>query len=150
MEHVVYFSPRWHAILGRPEPTGDEDPSVWFDLVHGDDVLRLRAAIDAHVAEARAALDDLYATDTDGWIQYSAPEWAQKVVKAIEAIGPEMIVLSTDYGWNSELPRPAAGLHEYVDALQPTFELDEEQALASADEVTSFVDAPPEDPELDW
>jgi len=39
------------------------------------------------------------------------------VVKAIEAIGPEMIVLSTDYGWNSELPRPAAGLHAYVDAL---------------------------------
>jgi hypothetical protein len=39
------------------------------------------------------------------------------VVKAIEAIGAERIVLSTDYGWNSELPRPAAGLHEYVDAL---------------------------------
>jgi hypothetical protein len=40
-----------------------------------------------------------------------------EVVKAIEAIGPERIVLSTDYGWNSELPRPAAGLLEYVDAL---------------------------------
>jgi microsomal dipeptidase-like Zn-dependent dipeptidase len=39
------------------------------------------------------------------------------VVKAIDAIGPEMVVLSTDYGWNSELPRPAAGLHAYVDAL---------------------------------
>jgi hypothetical protein len=39
------------------------------------------------------------------------------VVKAIEAIGSARIVLSTDYGWNSELPRPAAGLHEYVDAL---------------------------------
>jgi short-subunit dehydrogenase len=44
------------------------------------------------LAEARAALDDLDATDTDGWIQYSAPEWAQKVVKAIEddddVVGP--------------------------------------------------------------
>lgn len=40
-----------------------------------------------------------------------------EVVKAIEAIGPDRIVLSTDYGWNSELPRPAAGLHAYVDAL---------------------------------
>jgi len=39
------------------------------------------------------------------------------VVKAIGVIGPEMIVLSTDYGWNHELPRPAAGLHAYVDAL---------------------------------
>ena len=39
------------------------------------------------------------------------------VAKAINAIGPEMVVLSTDYGWNDELPRPAAGLHAYVDAL---------------------------------
>lgn len=38
-------------------------------------------------------------------------------MKAIQAIGAERIVLATDYGWNSELPRPAAGLHEYVDAL---------------------------------
>ncbi len=39
------------------------------------------------------------------------------VVKAIEAIGPEHVVLATDYGWNDELPRPAPGLHGYVDAL---------------------------------
>jgi hypothetical protein len=39
------------------------------------------------------------------------------VVKAIEAIGPEHVVLATDYGWTSDLPRPAAGLHAYVDAL---------------------------------
>jgi hypothetical protein len=39
------------------------------------------------------------------------------VVKAIQAIGPARVVLATDYGWNSELPRPAAGLHAYVDAL---------------------------------
>jgi len=43
----------------------------------------------------------------------SVPE----VVKAIDAIGPEMVVLSTDYGWSNQLPRPAAGLHSYVDAL---------------------------------
>jgi diguanylate cyclase (GGDEF)-like protein/PAS domain S-box-containing protein len=46
----IYFSPRWHAILGRPERSGDEDPAAWFDLVHDDDLLRLRAAIDAHLA----------------------------------------------------------------------------------------------------
>jgi hypothetical protein len=43
----------------------------------------------------------------------SVPE----VVQAVGAIGPEMVVLSTDYGWTKELPRPAAGLHSYVDAL---------------------------------
>ena len=46
----IYFSPRWRAILGQTERSGDEDPAAWFDLVHSDDVLRLRAAIDAHVA----------------------------------------------------------------------------------------------------
>ena len=40
-----------------------------------------------------------------------------EVVQAIDAIGPQMVVLSTDYGWNEELPRPAVGLHSYVDAL---------------------------------
>ena len=46
----IYFSPRWHAILGQSERSRDEDTSAWFDLVHSDDLLRLRAAIDAHVA----------------------------------------------------------------------------------------------------
>ncbi|HEY2770405.1 MAG TPA: EAL domain-containing protein [Solirubrobacteraceae bacterium] len=46
----LYLSPRWHAILGREERPEPEDPSVWFELIHGDDLLRLRAAIDAHVA----------------------------------------------------------------------------------------------------
>jgi diguanylate cyclase (GGDEF)-like protein/PAS domain S-box-containing protein len=46
----IYFSPRWHEILGRPEHSDDDDPCVWFDLVHADDLLRLRAAIDAHLA----------------------------------------------------------------------------------------------------
>ncbi len=46
----IYFSPRWHTLVGRSERPGEEDPAAWFDLVHPDDVLRLRAAIDAHLA----------------------------------------------------------------------------------------------------
>jgi diguanylate cyclase (GGDEF)-like protein/PAS domain S-box-containing protein len=46
----IYFSPRWHAILGRPDQAGDDDPGVWFNLVHSDDLLRLRSAIDGHLA----------------------------------------------------------------------------------------------------
>jgi diguanylate cyclase (GGDEF)-like protein/PAS domain S-box-containing protein len=45
----MYFSPRWHAILGLPDGL-DAPPSAWFDLVHREDLLRLRAAIDAHLA----------------------------------------------------------------------------------------------------
>jgi diguanylate cyclase (GGDEF)-like protein/PAS domain S-box-containing protein len=46
----IYYSPRWHAILGRREPTGDEDPSAWFGLVHQDDLERLQCAIEDHLA----------------------------------------------------------------------------------------------------
>jgi len=45
----IYFSPRWRAILGQPDEPHDEDPSVWFDLVHPDDLGRLRSAIEAHL-----------------------------------------------------------------------------------------------------
>lgn len=41
----------------------------------------------------------------------------REVVRAIDAIGSRQIVLSTDYGWTDELPRPAIGLLDYVDAL---------------------------------
>jgi PAS domain S-box-containing protein len=45
----IYLSSEWHALLGRSEPAGERDPSDWFELVHPDDQLRLRVAIDAHV-----------------------------------------------------------------------------------------------------
>jgi PAS domain S-box-containing protein len=46
----IYLSHRWHAILGLQEPTEDSYPQRWFDLVHPDDLLQLRAAIDAQLA----------------------------------------------------------------------------------------------------
>jgi diguanylate cyclase (GGDEF)-like protein/PAS domain S-box-containing protein len=47
----IYFSPRWHAILGRAggADSADDDPAAWLDLVHAADVLRLRGAIEAHL-----------------------------------------------------------------------------------------------------
>jgi diguanylate cyclase (GGDEF)-like protein/PAS domain S-box-containing protein len=46
----IYFSSRWHAILGHPEQSSEEPPSAWFELVHEEDLPRLRAAIAAHHA----------------------------------------------------------------------------------------------------
>jgi diguanylate cyclase (GGDEF)-like protein/PAS domain S-box-containing protein len=46
---AVYFSPRWHAILGRASPAGDQPPAAWLDLVHPGDAARLRSAIRAHL-----------------------------------------------------------------------------------------------------
>jgi diguanylate cyclase (GGDEF)-like protein/PAS domain S-box-containing protein len=53
----VYFSPRWHMMLGRPELVDDQRPSVWFDLVHPSDVAVLRAALEAHVRGAVSPLE---------------------------------------------------------------------------------------------
>jgi diguanylate cyclase (GGDEF)-like protein/PAS domain S-box-containing protein len=47
---LIYFSPRWHAILGRREQSREAPPSAWFELVHDEDMPRLRAAIEAHLA----------------------------------------------------------------------------------------------------
>ncbi|MBV9311751.1 MAG: diguanylate cyclase, partial [Solirubrobacterales bacterium] len=55
--NLIYFSPRWHAILGHREQSDHEPPEAWFNLVHPDDLLRLRAAIDAHIAGHTAHLE---------------------------------------------------------------------------------------------
>jgi diguanylate cyclase (GGDEF)-like protein/PAS domain S-box-containing protein len=53
----IYFSPRWREILGQPEGTEDDDPAAWLDLVHPEDLLRLRAAIAAHLDGRTAHLE---------------------------------------------------------------------------------------------
>jgi hypothetical protein len=39
------------------------------------------------------------------------------VLGAVRAIGPGRVVLSTDYGWTRDLPRPAPGLVGFADVL---------------------------------
>ncbi len=46
---LIYFSPRWRAILGRSAHAQEDGPSAWFDLVDADDLPRLRHAIDDHL-----------------------------------------------------------------------------------------------------
>jgi diguanylate cyclase (GGDEF)-like protein/PAS domain S-box-containing protein len=49
----VYFSPRWHALLGLSEGPNLPDagvPETWFDRVHEDDLPGLRLAIEAHLS----------------------------------------------------------------------------------------------------
>jgi hypothetical protein len=41
----------------------------------------------------------------------------QEVMEMIRTIGPSRVCLSTDYGWSNEVPRPAEGLREFLDAL---------------------------------
>ncbi len=46
----IYLSERWLAILGRDHPAGEHPLERWFELVHSDDLLPLREAIDSHLA----------------------------------------------------------------------------------------------------
>lgn len=50
---VVYYSPRWQALLGLEDDPGlleGGDPAVWFSRVHEDDLPGLRLAIEAHLS----------------------------------------------------------------------------------------------------
>ncbi|HEX3615745.1 MAG TPA: EAL domain-containing protein [Solirubrobacteraceae bacterium] len=53
----IYLSHRWHAILGLEEPVDAPLPDRWLELVHPDDALQLRAAIDSHLADRTAHLE---------------------------------------------------------------------------------------------
>lgn len=46
---TIWFSARWHAILGRPHPDGDQPSATWLDLVHPADLERLQAALRFHL-----------------------------------------------------------------------------------------------------
>jgi diguanylate cyclase (GGDEF)-like protein/PAS domain S-box-containing protein len=46
----IYFSPRWHAMLGLPPDAEYTRPEQWFDRVHAHDLPSLRAALEAHFA----------------------------------------------------------------------------------------------------
>ncbi|MDQ6744845.1 MAG: EAL domain-containing protein [Actinomycetota bacterium] len=53
----VYYSPRWHTILGRPEVSSDQQSATWFELVHPEDLARLRATIELHLDGESAHLE---------------------------------------------------------------------------------------------
>jgi len=45
------------------------------------------------------------------------PDEENKVAATIGAIGANHVVLSSDYGWNQNMPNPAPGLRNYIDRL---------------------------------
>lgn len=47
----VYLSPRWKELLGYAEHELPHSLSVWYDLVHADDLPRLKAEIATHLSD---------------------------------------------------------------------------------------------------
>ncbi len=45
----IYLSARWKSILGYREDEIDATPESWFELVHPEDLPRLKAEIDSHL-----------------------------------------------------------------------------------------------------
>ncbi len=54
----VYLSPRWKAMLGYAEDEIRGSPDQWLNRVHPEDVERVKAAINAHVAGLTPQLED--------------------------------------------------------------------------------------------
>src|SRR5207248_416181 len=79
----IYFSPRWHAILGRLERPGDADPTAWFELVHHEDVMRLRAAIDAHLAGRTPHLE------SEHRVRHANGSWRWVLTRGLAIRGPD-------------------------------------------------------------
>ena len=81
----IYLSPRWHATLGRADMphTDSEDPAVWFDLVHSEDLLRLRAAIDAHLAGQTEHLE------SEHRIRHADGAWRWVLARGLAICGPD-------------------------------------------------------------
>ncbi len=46
----MHFSDRWKALLGYADAFASDRPDAWFDLVHPDDVGRLRREINQHLS----------------------------------------------------------------------------------------------------
>ena len=45
----LYYSPRWKSMLGYEESEIGISPDEWFKRVHPDDVMRLKAELNAHI-----------------------------------------------------------------------------------------------------
>ncbi|MHB8690939.1 MAG: putative bifunctional diguanylate cyclase/phosphodiesterase [Solirubrobacteraceae bacterium] len=78
----IYFSPRWHAILGRSEPQGDESLELWLELVHADDVERLRASIDLHLVGQTSHLE------SEHRMRHADGSWRWVLTRGLAIRGP--------------------------------------------------------------
>jgi microsomal dipeptidase-like Zn-dependent dipeptidase len=63
----------------------------------------------------------------------------RQVTDMIRTIGPSRCTLSTDYGWTTAVPHPAASMHEFLEALWGEgLTEDEVQAMVSTNPARLF------------
>jgi diguanylate cyclase (GGDEF)-like protein/PAS domain S-box-containing protein len=106
----VYFSPRWHAILGQPE-SEDHDPATWFDLVHADDVPSLRAAIASHLTDHSPHLQ------SEHRIRHADGTWRWVLVRGLAIRGENGVATRMAGSLSDITDRRRAELQLQYDAL---------------------------------
>jgi diguanylate cyclase (GGDEF)-like protein/PAS domain S-box-containing protein len=79
----IYFSPRWHAILGRLDADGDESLDAWLELTHPDDVARLRGSIELHLSGHTPHLE------SESRMRHADGSWRWVLTRGLAIRGPD-------------------------------------------------------------
>jgi diguanylate cyclase (GGDEF)-like protein/PAS domain S-box-containing protein len=113
----IYFSPRWHAILGRAgglDAAVDDDAAAWFGLVHSGDVLRLRGAIEAHLEGRTPHLQ------SEHRMRHADGAWRWVMTRGLAIRGPDGIPTRMAGSLSDVTDRRIAQLRLQHDALHDT------------------------------
>jgi diguanylate cyclase (GGDEF)-like protein/PAS domain S-box-containing protein len=113
----IYFSPRWHAILGRAgglDVAVDDDAAAWFGLVHSGDVLRLRGAIEAHLEGRTPHLQ------SEHRMRHADGAWRWVMTRGLAIRGPDGIPTRMAGSLSDVTDRRIAQLRLQHDALHDT------------------------------
>jgi hypothetical protein len=126
VRHILDLVAQYDAILATGHITADENYKIAREFARRGHVVITHAgepAAGPHLTQAQCAelaalgaFIELTAQECVPHLGYP-PCPVKEVARRIEAIGPNKVVLSTDYGYSTEVPRPAPGMRDYLDGL---------------------------------
>ena len=126
IHEIIAMVAKHDAILATGHITADENYAVIREFARRGRVIVTHAgepAAGPHLTGAQCA----ELANLGAFIELTAQECVphlgyppcplKEVAERIDAIGPQKCVLSTDYGYSTEVPRPAPGMRDYIDGL---------------------------------
>ena len=126
VQEILDLVAQHDAIIATGHITADENYKVAREFARRGRVIVTHAgepAAGPHLTKAQCA----ELANLGAFIELTAQECvphlgyppcpAKEVAERIDAIGPRQCVLSTDYGYSTEVPRPAPGMRDYIDGL---------------------------------
>jgi hypothetical protein len=126
VHEIIAMVAKHDAILATGHITADENYAVIREFARRGRVIVTHAgepAAGPHLTGAQCA----ELANLGAFIELTAQECVphlgyppcplKEVAERIDAIGPQKCVLSTDYGYSTEVPRPAPGMRDYIEGL---------------------------------